>query len=175
MKYFSFKAFQEGSHVELEKVFFHHHWRLYTYAMGILNDTNSAGDIVADSIIELWNKRKTIKSEEHLRPWLFTVVRNKAIDELRRRKSLQTIYVEAFPEMEDDQEAEIVRNDLLRLITGMMDELPPKMQEILRMRYIEGLTPKEIGKRMGIEQSTVYNHLRGGIEKIKDLLRNDFF
>jgi len=175
MKDFSLEAFRNGSTSEMKKLFLHHCKRLFFIAMAVINDRDTAESIVTDSMMSLWDSRHKIKDEAHLRAFLFITVRNKAIDEVRRKRSARTTLVDEFPEVREQGDVEIIRKHLLDLVAGLVEKLSPKRKEIVYLHYFVGLSVKEISKMMGIEQSTVYNHLQKAIGDIKGMLPNNVF
>jgi RNA polymerase sigma factor (sigma-70 family) len=75
MNQFNFAKFKEGNERVLTLVHKMYYRALIRYALSFVKDINLAEDIVGRSFLQLWLKRKTIKNEEHLRNFLYTVTR----------------------------------------------------------------------------------------------------
>jgi RNA polymerase sigma factor (sigma-70 family) len=102
------------------------------------------------------------------RAFLFTVARNLAIDVFRRRRSqphepftddadLQILH--AAPDAGEAIEQQQRHNSLLAAV----DALPERCREVMMLRYLDGLSYKEIGQRLDISPNTVKVHIVKGI------------
>jgi RNA polymerase sigma factor (sigma-70 family) len=104
-----------------------------------------------------------------VKPLLFAIARNLALDHLRRR---QIVKMEAWPE---DEEAvaedrpgvdEVVsRRQELELLTEAIQALPERCRQVLTLRKIYGLSQKEIARQLGIAEHTVEAHVGAGLRR----------
>lgn len=70
------------------RTLFHFYYpALHRFARGLLNDAEDADDAVQDVFFRLWCNRSELRAEGSIRSYLFTAVRNRALDLLRRRRS----------------------------------------------------------------------------------------
>jgi RNA polymerase sigma-70 factor (ECF subfamily) len=94
------------------------------------------------------------------RAYFFTAVRNIVLEHLRRAKVTPIAVVADFQEafvVDDspDPEKIAVDRDELRRVIDMIEALPEKLRQVLWLRRVEGLSQREIARRLGVPESTV--------------------
>lgn len=105
-----------------------------------------------------------------LRPWLATVLRNKARDGVRRtlRRSDHEANVAA-----EERQAPRSPEDLLgememgEVLSSMVRELPAKEREVVVLRYVEGLSAAETGRRLGLAAGTVRWRAKCALDRLR--------
>lgn len=102
------------------------------------------------------------------KPFLFQTARNLMIDRLRRQAvvSLETMADFDWLNVLDDKpssEAYVAARQELRALQAALEELPPRCRQIVILRKIEGLSQKEVAKKMGIAVDTVENQVAKGM------------
>jgi RNA polymerase sigma-70 factor (ECF subfamily) len=114
---------------------------------------------------------------EVLNPGAFAsrILRNVALDALRRRKVLTITAVADFERLApvDDvptQEQATVDRDELRQLREVMAELPVQCRRVFTLRKIYDLSPREIAEKLGLSVSTVEKHLVKGLRYCSDRL-----
>ena len=110
-----------------------------------------------------------------VKPFLFQVARNLIIDRLRRQSvvSLESMADFEWLNVSDDEpssEAYVAARQELRLLQAALDELPPRCRQVVLMRKVEGLSQKEVAKRMGITIDTVENQVAKGMRLLAQAL-----
>jgi RNA polymerase sigma factor (sigma-70 family) len=146
--------------------------RLMGHVMRLLKNKELSQDIVQDAFLKLWNEDFS-KIQNRVGPWLFRVSRNRAIDHLRATGRLSSI------EDEGEQILECGENlapwegikgiDLLDLI----DKLPIRQQEVILLKFKEGLTHDEISEIIGLSASHVGVIVFRALKALKALLEID--
>lgn len=94
------------------------------------------------------------------RAYFFTAVRNIVLEYLRRAKVTPIAVVADFQEafiVDDSPNPEkiVADRDELRHVVDMIQSLPDNLRQVLWMRRVEGLSQKEIARRLGVPESTV--------------------
>ena len=151
---------------EFEKVFRSHYDGMYRLAMRMLGDDAESKDVVSDVFAHLLHSGTQLRSET-LQAFLLTSVRNRCINLLvhkqKEQQLQQAIVVEMIsPERTSEQEQ-------LQMLHRFIDEHMPKLsQQILRLRYQQGLKYREIAKVLQVSEVTVHNHLSQSLQKLKD-------
>lgn len=144
-------------------------------AYRILGDAFVAEEVVQDAFMSIWRNAASYDlSRGTVRTWLLTIVRNRAIDQLRGRfgRSQSDIDLDtvapilAAPDLWDDVLTEIQAVDVRAALKG----LPEEQRVAIELAYFEGLTHAEIAERLGIPLGTVKSRLRLGLQKLHDLL-----
>jgi len=150
----------------------------FSLAMRIVGERSLAEEITADSFVSVWRAAGSFTAERgRFVTWLLSVVRHRAIDELRRlnvrpegsavelNEALQST---ALPDGLDDlmdvrQQREIVRSALATL--------PAPQRQALELAYFGGLTQQEIADKTGTPLGTIKTRMRLGLLKMRDELR----
>ena len=110
-----------------------------------------------------------------IKPFLFQITRNLMIDRLRRQSvvSLESMTDFEWLNVSDDKpssEAYVAARQELRLLQTALDALPPRCRQVVLMRKVEGLSQKEVAKRMGITIETVENQGAKGMRLLAQAL-----
>ncbi len=109
------------------------------------------------------------------KPFLFMTARNLMIDRLRRAAvvSIESIAdLEALDVAAEEATPEIqvgARQELKRL-QAALDLLPPRCREVLVLRKIEGLSQRDVARRMGITEDTVEKQMSKAVRQLADAL-----
>jgi RNA polymerase sigma-70 factor (ECF subfamily) len=129
---------------------------LVRFAHGLCSDLEQARDAVQDTFIKLSREpavAPTAENIEKLAPWLFTVCRNRVIDLHRKSHRLvamdtERLECEAAPI--DGPDHALEQKDTARQIRRMIEALPEKQQNVLRLKFETGLSYKEISAATGL-------------------------
>ncbi len=147
--------------------------RLVLFAYRLTGDQDLAQDIAQDVFVGVWERRELLAQASSIRAYLYSAVRNRVIDVLRReRRTAAWRIVSADTERESvDNPAQYVEMaELARAIETTLQALPPRMHQIATLRWVDGLTPAEIARSLDISVSTVSNTLTQAAKTVRHLL-----
>jgi RNA polymerase sigma-70 factor (ECF subfamily) len=121
---------------------------LTRYAQVITGDLEQARDVVQDTFIRLCDE-KPERVDSYLAQWLFTVCRNRALDVQRKQSRLKPLSEvemnsQASPDPSPAAEAERRETDVELL--GLLARLPRNQQEVVRLKFQNGLSYREISE-----------------------------
>jgi len=111
------------------------------YATRLLGDVETARDVVQDSFLKLCSQSPE-QLDGHLKAWLFTVCRNRAFDLLRRKDGRMGTLPE--PETAVESIDVVEQQEQSGLVQDQIRRLPDRQQEVLRLKFQEGLSYREI-------------------------------
>lgn len=137
--------------------------RIYFFILNNCRSDKDAEDLAQEVFIKLWENRDTIVS---IKGYLYTIAKGLVVDWIRKKVNkmiFASISDALYIENEDDIIKNIETKDLLELIQEVLKSMPNKQLDVYKMRWIEGLSRKEIADRMGITITTVDIHLRKGL------------
>jgi RNA polymerase sigma-70 factor (ECF subfamily) len=133
-----------------------HEGALVRYAAQITGDLDRARDVVQDVFLRLCAEDPA-RLDGHLAQWLFTVCRNRALDlqrKERRMKPLDDLQLETQPGREISPAAQAEQNESAGHAQKFLKHLPPNQQEVVRLKFQNGLSYKEIA---GVTNLSVTN------------------
>jgi RNA polymerase sigma-70 factor (ECF subfamily) len=142
---------------------------LTAYAARLLGDVDLARDVVQDTFLKLWQaKRESV--EGHLAAWLYTVCRNRALDVLRKdgRMTSWNDGQVATGVQEPEPRAERIEHRFFAL--EALQGLPPRQQEVIRLKFQGGLSYREIAEVMDLTVSHVGVLIHTAIKTIRQQL-----
>jgi RNA polymerase sigma-70 factor (ECF subfamily) len=155
---------------------------LFRHASLRLSDRERALELTQETFLKTWDYIQHGEQVRELRPFLYRTLHNLIIDEYRRRKSVsldamaekgeeEGMGVEAFLPADDSNslEAAIERFDGARALEALK-QLPDSYREVVSMRYVDSLSPKEIAEAIGESENAVSVRIHRGLKKLKDLL-----
>ena len=147
--------------------------RLHSIAAGITGSSQEAEDVLQDSFCKLWNQRIGISDETSAARLSYTVVRNSAIDVVRRNRTHITTPLDDrdFPDTSplSDRSGENLLREIMDLCRS---NLTPRQWEVFRLHDIENIPYPEIADRLGISQENARAILSRTRKAIRDIYRN---
>ena len=167
-----------GNSFAFEKLYFNYSKKLYNFAFNILKSKEDAEGIVQNVFTKIWEIRSEINTELSFGGYIFRIAKNMMLNQLRK-KIIEKEYLNYLLTMPEDTslpvEQEINFLELNLEIERIINELPEKRREILRLSRHEGLTYREIAEKMNISVNTVNTQISKSLEHIRDHLAIIFY
>lgn len=154
---------------------------LFRHAVLRIADRDRALDIVHDTFAKAWSYIRNGHEIGSFRPFLYKVLNNLIIDEYRRqRESSLDQLLEAdgvdegnFPELsENSTEALAATIDGSRAFE-VLQELPDTYREVLILRFVDGLGPKEISALIEVSENIVSVRLHRGLKALRHIIETE--
>jgi RNA polymerase sigma-70 factor (ECF subfamily) len=146
----------------------------YSLAHRIVGDPQAAEDVTQEAFLSIWRSRARYDpTRGSVRAWTLGIVRNRAIDALRReggRAPKLDLDDEAALEQKaapERTEAEALRRETARQVRGALGALPTEQSQVIELAYFGGFTHSEIAKMLEMPLGTVKGRMRLGLEKIR--------
>jgi RNA polymerase sigma-70 factor (ECF subfamily) len=154
------------------------------YAPGLLTYVRmriTSEEDVEDLVVEVFmaaieNAKFAVLAEKEKQLWLWRVTRNKVIDTYRRAKTHQNVTLEHVAdglfadEMASPEYAALRQEDYMDLY-GHLQSLPPLQQQILRMRFGQDLSCREIATTLGKQENVVRVTLSRSLNLLRKIYR----
>jgi len=154
----------------ISRAFVEHEGPLLRYALGLLQDLDAARDVVQEVFLKLCRQEQS-RIEHRVSAWLFTVCRRQAFDVLRRRKRMvqSSESEQAFGggEIAGPIDA-LAKDETTRAVLAALTDLPTNQQEVVRLRFQNDFSYREISKITGLSQSNVGYLLHTAIKKLRE-------
>ena len=176
-----------GDHAAFEEVYRRTHAHLFGLALRMLGREAAAEDVLQEAFVSIWRNAAQYRSSldgQEVQPmtWLIAIVRNKALDALRRQARRRE---SELPEPDDagadeapwaegaSSALELLQQAMQSLrIEGCMGELDGGHRQSLALAYYHGLTHQEVAAQMGAPLGSVKAWIRRGLEKLRRCLEN---
>ena len=145
---------------------------LIRYAVRFVGDVQRAQDVVQDTYLKLWQANRS-EVDGHLAAWLYAVCRNRALDELRkdgRMSALREHAAERLPSRGEPGEPTPDRGERVSAALDVVQSLPRRQQEVIRLKFQCGLSYREIGEVMDLTVSHVGVLIHNAIKSIRQKL-----
>lgn len=160
----------EGDGAALTAVYDRYSGIVYSVALRVLADTSAAEDVLQEIFLRLWRDPARFKPARGSLPaWLAVMARNRAIDQLRRRRPADDV-TELPVACSLDIEDLTARRDVIANARQHMATLPDEQRRTIEMAFFEGLTHNEIAERTGEPLGTIKTRIRSGIQSIRRAL-----
>lgn len=160
-----------------EVLYDRHGGAAYSLAYRIVGDRVAAEDVTQEAFLSIWRSNARFdRARGSVRSWVLSVVRNRAIDALRRGGAQapkldhdDDSVLEARP-AEERTEDEALRRETSRELRGALGQLPEDQSQVIQLAYFGGFSHSEIAEMLGMPLGTVKGRMRLGLEKIRGQL-----
>ena len=160
--------FQEGDENAYIELVNRYKDKLINFIFNYLGDLDSSEDVVQETMIKLYQKKHYYKEIAKFSTWLYTIAKNLANTELRKRKQRKTTLLSQFSK--DDKTYELPSNDpepgqeiqtdiVNKIIKDAVDQLSEKFKIVIVLRDIEGLSYEEISEIINVPIGTVKSRI----------------
>ena len=160
-----------------EIVYDRHGGPAYSLAYRIVGDRLVAEEVTQEAFLSVWRSGARFdRARGSVRTWLLGVVRNRAIDVLRReagRAPTVSLELETVPEQQsrfEPTDAEALRRAAGREVRGALAALPDDQVKVVQLAYFGGLSHSEIAEVLGMPLGTVKGRMRLAMEKMRATL-----
>ncbi len=153
---------------------------LFRLIYGYVDEYHEAHDVLQQVWLQLYLSLPTLHPNVHMKPWLFTVARNRSLDFLRRKRHLsfsevetgneenEVAFLDTIPDMSPTPEELVEQRDLQRAIQHAIQALPRTYRSVVLLYYREQMNYAEIGQVLRVPVSTV----KSRFHRAKPILRN---
>lgn len=158
-----------------KNLFNRHYKELVLHANRYLFDQDSSEDVVQEVFIYIWENADKLKIETSLRGYLFVMVRNRCFNFLKSIKITdRSEYLEfnidfitdyVFDSAEEDDK-KIIYHQILKIV----DTLPEKMQQVVKLKFLHNYKYSEIATELGVSINTVKTQLKRAKLRITEMV-----
>jgi RNA polymerase sigma-70 factor (ECF subfamily) len=147
--------------------------RLYGFIYGIVGNEHDSLDIAQDTLLKAYKNMASFDINRSFVTWLFTIAKNTAYNYLKKRNKDNLKLVEGQYESIEETagcslgpEDAVIENLERKRLIDAIERLPEKYRIVIYLKYISGLSYREIGKRLGIRESLVESRIYTARQKI---------
>lgn len=172
-----FRALKEQNPSALTKLYNSYGDIMYGLACQILGNHQEAEDLIQEILLSLWRNCSYNPQRGSFKSFLMLVVRSRAIDRLRSRKTAQKVLDKSGQQLSRENVANIpfdktVSDEIAQRVKIALAQLPEKQRQALEMSYFQGLSQQEISQQLDVSLGTVKSWFRLGFTKLRQSLQD---
>jgi len=160
-----FQGGNENAYIELVN---RYKDKLINFIFNYLGDIESSEDVVQETMIKLYQKKHYYKEIAKFSTWLYTIAKNLANTELRKRKQRKTTLLSQFSK--DDKMYDLPSNDnevgqeiqteiVNKIIREAVNQLSEKFKTVITLRDIQQLSYEDISEIIDVPIGTVKSRI----------------
>jgi RNA polymerase sigma-70 factor (ECF subfamily) len=145
--------------------------KVYWIALSLVGDAEDAADLGQEAFLRVFKAIGRFKLQYNFYTWLYRIVVNLSIDQLRKKGKQQSVSLDDFPgdvTAFGGPERDAQNSELKRRIARTLDVLPPKYKTVLVLRDVHGMSCEDIGKIIQCTNATT----RWRLHKARELFRD---
>lgn len=160
---------------EFHNVFDKYYVALCLFANQYMADDEASADIVQDSFAKLWQIRDDFFYLHQVKSFLYTAVRNKALNELEHSKVVSE-YAQKVADKKKDSfyHDAVIEEETYRIVTSAIDKLPDQMKAIIRLA-MDGKKNNEIAAQLNVSHETVHTLKKIAYKKLRAHLKDYYY
>lgn len=146
----------------------------YSLAYRIVGDRQAAEDVTQEALLSIWRSGARFdRARGSVRGWTLGIVRNRAIDHLRRdagrAPKLAFDPEEALEKRPSEEftDVEALRRETSREVKVALSDLPDDQSRVIQLAFFGGFSHSEIAKMLNQPLGTIKGRMRLGMEKIR--------
>ena len=170
MEKFDIEKFREGDEKFFREIVDMYGERLYNVVFRILRNVDDAEEIVQETLVIAFMKRKGFRGEASIYTWLVRIAYNLSINYIKKRKP--TIELDPRLSSGNNPEKEIERKEVVQRIDEAVKELPPKQRLAFTLRFYENMPYKNLSKVLKCKEGTAKALYHFAVEKLSEKLKN---
>ncbi|MEU9109252.1 RNA polymerase sigma factor [Streptomyces xanthophaeus] len=165
------KAAQDGDATSLTTVVLQSQPHVRKFALSLCASPQDAEDAVQEALIILYRKIGTLRATGALASWMFRIVRNECLRQVRVLASRRD-EASAEPEAPADRSAEetVLHRLEVERIAAAVSALPRDQRQVLIMRDIQGLPGRTVAQSLGLSGAAMKSRLHRARAALRDAL-----
>ena len=169
------KGLNNGDKKIFRQIFEEYYASLILFGNRFLKDAERSEDVVQESFLDLWDRRANFHSANGLKSYLYTAVKNKSINLIRRDNLKENhIVEEQRREKKYEFESFFIEEESLRLFYSIIDELSEIQRKVI-MKTLDGHCREEIAEMMNVSVDTIKYHKAKAYTYIRERLGDNYF
>jgi RNA polymerase sigma-70 factor, ECF subfamily len=152
--------------------------KIYYFSLKYIGNNTEAEELVQSVFISVWEKRMSLDPDNSVKSYIYKAAVNYIYNFLKR-KAIRDRFIESEikngQDSSDNTYEQVFFNDLERSINSAVETLPPQQQKIFQLSHFDGLSHKEIAKKLDLSVRTVENQMYRALKIIKNNIDRGIF
>ena len=172
------KKYLTGDNTSFEILLTRHKSRVFAFIMSKIKNRDLSEDIFQDTFIKVINslQRGKYNEEGKFLPWIMRIAHNLVIDHFRKESKIKSIrptdefnIFDVINSGGRGQDEEMIRKRVYADLNALIKDLPEDQMEVLKMRYFNDMSFKEISKITGVSINTALGRMRYALINLRNL------
>jgi RNA polymerase sigma-70 factor (ECF subfamily) len=140
---------------------------IFRFALAKTSDKTLADDIVQETFLRAWDSIVRGARVRLWKPYVFQIAYRLIVDSYRKRgmESLDQLSEEGFEAV--DEHADISQSVEMSRVRRVIAELPDHYRDVILLRFVEGLSPKDIARVTDLSHNVVSVRIHRGIRELR--------
>jgi RNA polymerase sigma-70 factor (family 1) len=167
-------SLKQGDKTAFDKLFHLFHHKIYLFCRHYHLTKEEAEEIVQEVYLKMWLNRGNLNVSHNIQSFIYTIAKNMIFNHFKRKIYQKAAYEYHLNHQDPYQmEQEIICNDLELIMEKAIGKLPQKRRIIFNLSRKEGLSNKEIAKKLDISLKTVESQMRLSLQYLRQVLKNN--
>lgn len=178
------KKAKNGNIEAFEKLINAHQKSVFNIAYRIIGNYDDANELAQEVFIKIFKSIKNFKEDSSFSTWVYKIATNTCLDELRKRKNKQVVYIDESIKSEDgDFHREIKsekyspseyleKKELREFVQQEILSLPEEYRTVIILRDFQGFSYDEISKILNCPEGTVKSRINRARQRLKNIFKD---
>lgn len=145
---------------------------LFAFIMRMIDDQATAEDIFQDTWIRVIRNIGSFRGDCRFSTWLFQIALNLCRNQMRRKARRSFVGIEEASNLADDPGVDGIKILQAQKVRRLVASLPPKMREVIVLRYYHNKTDVEIAEVTGLPPGTVKSRIHRATELLRSKIES---
>ena len=170
------KHAQKGDEKAFANLYGCYHQRIYRYVFSRVGDQANAEELTSQTFLAVLEGMTNYRHKGKFSAWIFSIARNKVMDFYRLQKKMGQSIDEDFIAIEVNPQMinQIVAKERMEALADLIQQLPKDRKELLRLRFVAGMTYKEIAEIAGRRTAAVKKSIYRLLDDLKQSLEKEY-
>ena len=176
---------QRGDMDAFEQLLLRYEKKVYTIAYKYMGNAEATSDLAQEALIKAYQSIGTFRGESSFGTWIGRITANKCLDELRKRKKMQTTSLDEEVNLEegsvqkeiaseaDTPEQHTIRQETVHYVQQKLNQMKEEYRMVLVLRELEGHSYEDIADMLNCSLGTVKSRISRARNYLKELVLAD--
>ncbi|MEO9805147.1 MAG: RNA polymerase sigma-70 factor [Reichenbachiella sp.] len=162
---------KHGDKEAFSRMFHEYYGKLFGLARYYVKSNELAEEVVDDTFVKIWQKRKKLSGVKNLEAYLYTIIKNHSLNQIRTNSDRQFMSIDnvdlKIKMIARNPEEQLLSKEMLSVMEHSVSSLPERCGLVYRMVKDDGLSYKEVAAMLKISVKMVEKHVGTALRRIR--------